>query len=75
LEASRLALAGDYEGSLAYIERAVEFGLVLSAPSLAADWAALEVLEGDPRYEAIQARMYEHMNSERQKLGLEPVST
>ena len=30
-------------------------------------------LDGNPEYEAMQARMIEHLNRERQKLGLEPV--
>ena len=31
-------------------------------------------LDENPEYEAMQARMIEHLNRERQKLGLEPVS-
>jgi hypothetical protein len=30
-------------------------------------------LQGDPEYEAIQARMIEAVNVERAKLGLEPI--
>ena len=36
---------------------------------------ALAALEGDPRFELIQQRMLEHLNQERELLGLEPVST
>jgi hypothetical protein len=32
-------------------------------------------LDGNPEYEAIQARMIEHLNNERAQLGLEPVTT
>ena len=28
-----------------------------------------------PQFEALQARMIKHLNNERQKLGLDPVST
>jgi hypothetical protein len=73
-QAVRWSLAGDLEASLGYLERAIDQGLILST-RIARDWPALEPLEGDPRYEAIQARMLEHLNREREKLGLEPVST
>jgi len=73
-EASRLALGGDVEASLNYLDRAISRGYT-GASRLSFEWPALQPLEGDPRYEAIQARMVEHVNSEREKLGLEPVST
>jgi len=38
-------------------------------------WPALSPLERNPQFEAIQERMIEHLNSELQKLGLDPVST
>jgi tetratricopeptide (TPR) repeat protein len=73
-EAEYQALSGDFEASLEYLERAVNMGLT-SNPRMSKTWPALQRLEGDPRYEAIQARMVEHLNGERVKLGLEPVST
>jgi hypothetical protein len=69
-----MALAGDLEASLEYLDRAVTRGLI-AHPRMTMQWPALAPLEGDPRYEAIQARMVEHLNGERVKLGLEPVST
>ena len=33
---------------------------------------ALKVLEGDPRYQAIQARMIDNLNTQRAALGLKP---
>jgi tetratricopeptide (TPR) repeat protein len=72
-EAARLALAGDLDGSMDYLERAVAGGAVTSK-RMAFDWPELAPLEGDPRFEAIQARMLAHVNTERQKLGLEPVT-
>ncbi len=73
-QASRWALAGDLEKSLVYLDRAISQGLTANT-RIVRDWPALEPLEGDPRFEAMQQRMIEHINSERQKLGLEPVST
>ncbi|MGH8034526.1 MAG: tetratricopeptide repeat protein, partial [Lysobacterales bacterium] len=70
-QAAYLALAGNRDSSLDYLERAVDGGGILNM-RMAFDWPELEPLEGDPRYEAIQARMISHVNSERQKLGLEP---
>jgi len=73
-EAAYLTLAGDREGSLDYLDRAIKQGLITTT-RISQAWPYLAPLEGDPRYQAIQARMLEHLNSERKKLGLEPVST
>ncbi len=66
---------GTRERALALISTAVDKG--------SSEWRAVErlagpalkVLEGDAEYEAIQARMFEHLNAERKELGLEPMST
>ncbi|MGH8035842.1 MAG: hypothetical protein ACREO9_11495, partial [Lysobacterales bacterium] len=73
-EAARLALAGDLNASMEFLDRAVAGGAV-TYKRMALEWPELAPLEGDPRFEAIQARMIEHVNRERQKLGLEPVKT
>ena len=73
-EAARQALAGDLASSMDYLDRAISQGLTTSTP-ITRQWPMLSPLEGDPRFEAIQARMIEHLNSERKKLGLEPVSS
>lgn len=67
-------MAGDFEASLDYLDRAISDGFITTL-RITREWPALSPLEGDPRFEAIQARMIEHLNSEREKLGLEPVST
>ena len=72
-EAAHQALAGDLEASLEYLDRAISQGLITTT-QIIREWPALSPLEGNPQFEAIQARMIEHLNSERQKLGLEPVS-
>ena len=72
-EASHQALSGNLESSLGFLDRAVSGGLVTGS-RIAKEWPMLAPLEGDPRFEAIQARMIEHLNSEREKLGLEPAT-
>ena len=72
-EAAYLAMAGDLESSLKHLDDAISGGLITSS-RVVSEWPALEPLEGDPRFEAIQARMIEHLNSEREKLGLEPAT-
>ena len=72
-EAAYLAMTGDLESSLKHLDDAISGGLITSS-RIVSEWPALEPLEGDPRFEAIQALMIEHLNSEREKLGLEPAT-
>jgi len=72
-EASRLALAGELDSSLDFLERAITLGQITTT-RMTIGWPALEPLEGDPRYEEIQTRMVQHLNDEREKLGLEPAT-
>jgi TolB-like protein/Tfp pilus assembly protein PilF len=74
VEAVYAALAGDNETAIKQLAAAVDQGLVLGT-RFARAWAALKPLEGDPAFEAIQARMIEHLNAERAELGLEPILT
>jgi TolB-like protein/Tfp pilus assembly protein PilF len=71
-EASHQALAGNLDASLEWLDRAVTRGFI-STLRIAQEWPYLEPLEGDPRYEEIQARMIKHLNAERAELGLDPV--
>ena len=71
-EAAHQALAGNLDASLDWLDRAISRGFV-SSGRIVEDWPYMEPLEGDPRYEEIQARMIEHLNAERAALGLEPV--
>jgi TolB-like protein len=66
------AMAGDHEQAIRLLGSAVDRNY-LSATKLSEGWTALEVLAGDPTYEAIQARMIESVNKERAELGLEPL--
>jgi len=72
-EAAYHAMTGDLESSLNHLDDAISGGLITSS-RITSEWPALEPLEGDPLFEVIQARMIEHMNSEREKLGLEPAT-
>ena len=73
-QARHQALAGDLAASLVYLDHAISSGHIATT-KITRQWPALSPLEGDPQFEAIQARMIEHLNNERQKLGLEPVSS
>jgi TolB-like protein len=73
-EAARLALAGDQDGGLEYLDQAISQGFISTASRITREFPYLESLEGDSRFQAIQARMIEHVNMERAELGLEPVS-
>jgi len=72
-EAMYYAMAQQAETALQFLTAAVDSGQVYSA-RIADDMPQLSELEGMPEYEAIQSRMLEHLNNERAKLGLEPVS-
>jgi len=72
-EAAFLAIAGDLDSSLRHLDDAISGGFITGS-RIVSEWPALEPLEGDPRFEAIQARMIERLNSERAKLGLEPAT-
>jgi hypothetical protein len=74
IEASRLALAGNYPASLEFLQRAMEYGL-MSGAEINKEWPALDLLAGDPQFEQLQVQMRERVNAERGKLGLEPLST
>jgi TolB-like protein len=67
------AMAGDRKRAIELLEESVEMGLSMGQP-MARIWGELDVLTGDPRFEAAQSRMFEHLNAERAKLGLDPIS-
>jgi TolB-like protein len=73
-EARYYLLSGDRERALDLLARAVDSGLVFSV-QFAQAWPEMEVLVGEPRYEAMQTTMKERVNAERAELGLDPVSS
>jgi TolB-like protein len=73
-EAIYFTMMGDRDRALELLSTAVDAGLLVGT-KFSDGWVAMKVMDGDPEYEAIQARMVEHLNAERAELGLEPVST
>jgi TolB-like protein/Tfp pilus assembly protein PilF len=68
------AMAGNTGPALEWLAQAVDGGMIVST-RISKEYPYFSELDGDPEYEAIQSRMIEHLNAEREKLGLEPVST
>ncbi len=73
LEAMYFTLSGDQDQALEHLDEAVNEGY-LGYPRMSKQWVQLKPLEGEPTYEAIQTRMVEHLNAERAKVGLGPMS-
>jgi TolB-like protein len=67
-------MQGEYDQALSLLAEAVDKGMVVST-QISREYPFFQALDGHPEYEAIQVRMIEHLNRERQKLGLEPVSS
>jgi len=72
-EACYFALAGKRQEALKFLAAAVDDGAVFSR-RITDDLPYFADLESDPEFQAIQARMIEHVARERNKLGLEPLS-
>jgi tetratricopeptide (TPR) repeat protein len=72
-EALYFSMAGEYESALEYLGKSIDGGFIAFL-RIARSFPQLEPLEGDPRFEAIQARMIDKLNTERAALGLEPAS-
>jgi len=73
-EANYYTLAGDPVRALELLQTAMESGIT-SSIRLDKAWPALKPLAGNPEFEAIQLKVFEHVNAERAGLGLEPLST
>jgi TolB-like protein len=73
-EARYYALAGNADRAIEQLEAAADKGFKGFTLRLSRAHPALEALEGDPRFEAIQKRINENLNTERAKLGLEPAT-
>ena len=71
--ASYHMMKGDHDQTLSLLSEAIDRGLITST-KISSEYPFFQELDGNPEYEAMQARMIEHLNRERQKLGLEPVS-
>ena len=73
METVYYTMMGNREQAIALFSRAVDDGLLISV-RLSDGWPAMKTMDGDPEYEAIQARMFEHLNRERAELGLDPIT-
>jgi hypothetical protein len=74
LRAVYMTMAGDQKAALEQLSLSVDRGLIMGV-RFADGWTAFKALEGSPEFEAVQARMIEHLNRERTELGLEPILT
>lgn len=72
-EAVYAVLAGDHDEALTKLALSFEGG-ANPGPQMSKAWQMFEPPEGDPRYETIVNAMVDHVNSERAKLGLEPMA-
>ena len=68
------AMAGENEQALKWLAQAIDGGLIVSS-KISKEYPYFRELDGNAEYEAIQARMIEHLNRERAELGLDPVTT
>jgi TolB-like protein len=73
-EALYYALSRDTDRAIERLEQAADRGMLGLTLRLAVSAPILEPLEGDPRFEAVQARMTESLNAQRAALGLEPAT-
>ncbi len=67
-------LSGDPEAAIALLDKAVQQGAIFD-DALSGPWGIFGSLRGDPAFEAVRARMLEHLNKERAELGLGPLTT
>jgi hypothetical protein len=73
-EAAYYAMADDQSEAKRFLAAVIDGGEILTS-RITDDLPFFIEFEGDPEYEAIQTRMIEHLNREREQLGLEPVNT
>ena len=66
------AMAGAHDQALVRLAEAIDSGMITST-KISKEYPYFRELDGNPEYEAIQARMIEHLNNEREQLGLPPV--
>ena len=73
-EALYYTLSRDFDRAIEQLGIAVDKGQMGLTLRIAKGSPAFEPLEGDPRFEALQARMIEKLNTQRAELGLEPAT-
>ena len=73
VKAAYHVMSGQQDQALEYHALASDRGFIVSA-RISKEYPYFRELDGLPEYEAIQTRMIEHLNRERAKLDLEPIS-
>ena len=73
-EAQYYTLSRDIDRAIEHLGLAVDQGQTGLTIRIAKGSPEFEPLEGDPRYEVIQSRMIENLNTQRAELGLEPAT-
>ncbi len=72
-QAFHAILSGDRSAATDFLEQAFGSGVTFD-PRQGKAWPAFSPLHGDTRYEQARSSMLEHLNGERLKLGLNPIS-
>ena len=67
-------LANDYEGAISLLEKAFEQGAYIDTVNATA-WPVFKPLNGDPRYEAVKAKMVARLNEELEKMDFSDLET
>ena len=66
-------MSGKQDEALAFLAEAIDNGFITSY-KISKEYPYLKDLDGNAEYEAIQLRMREHLNRERNTLGFQPIS-
>jgi tetratricopeptide (TPR) repeat protein len=74
MEAQYWTMANDHDLAISFVEKALN-DHVFSNPKISRMYPILKPLDGDPRFEAVQAKMLIHLDQQRAKAGLEPLES
>jgi TolB-like protein len=72
MQAAHHAMSGANDLAITRLAEAIDGGLLIPG-KISQEFPFFRELDGNPEYEALQARMIKHLNDERQKIGLPPV--
>jgi tetratricopeptide (TPR) repeat protein len=74
MEAQYWTMANDHDLAISFVEKSVNDHVFIN-PKISRMHPILKPLDGDPRFEAVQAKILIHLNQERAEAGLEPLET
>jgi TolB-like protein/TPR repeat protein len=72
MDAQYWMLAGDQDRAIELLTKIADWPWII-APRIARMYPLFKPLEGDPRFEAIQSRLLDHLNGQRAKAGMPPI--